>query len=49
MSKVVKNLVYLACIDNPVTNKVGRPSLNSSLVKKVNQFYEQDDNSRMSS
>ena len=42
--------MYLACVDNPsITNKVGRPSLNISLVKKVNQFYEQDDNSRMSS
>ena len=40
--------MYLACVDNPPgASKEGRPSLDSSLVKKVTQFYERDDNSRM--
>ena len=41
--------MYLALVDNPSgANKKSIRSLGSSLAKKVNQFYEQDDNSRMS-
>ena len=41
--------MYLACADNlSAANKQGRPSLDSPLIKKVTQFYERDDNFRMS-
>ena len=44
-----KKLMYLPCVDNPSgTNKEGRPSLDSLLIKKVTQFYERDDSSRIS-
>ena len=44
-----KKLMYLPCVDNPSgANKEGRPSLDSLLIKKVTQFYERDDSSRIS-
>ena len=48
-SKVVKELVYLACDDSPFgSNREGRPSLDTSVIERVKEFYERDDNSRMS-
>ena len=39
-SKVVKELMYVTCDNNPSgVNKEGRPSLDNSLAKKVTQFY----------
>ena len=48
-SKVVKQFMYMTDHDSPDSHaKEGRPPLDPSVVKMVTEFYERDDNSRMS-
>ena len=48
-SKVVKQLMYMTDHDSPDSHaKEGQPPLDPSVVKMVAEFYECDDNSRMS-